>query len=544
LESTFNLAVHTWLPARRADGSVERIRPADITSDIDDNPIVAIDWPRADFRVACIEFLIGLIATTCPPADDEDAWIEGWERPPTPAALSATMAPIAHAFDLDGPGPRFLQDLDDLAGERDPPETLLIEAPGDNTRRKNTALLVKQDRIARLSRPAAAIALFTLQCYAPSGGRGNLTSLRGGGPLTTLALPGGEACPLWRLIWANTPVGNPPAAAELPCVFPWLAQTRTADRYPVTTTREAHPLQAFWGMPRRIRLDFDENPEGLPCDLTGDVDTIFVTGWRQRPNGIRYVAWDHPLTPSYKDAKGGGWLPVHPQPGGIGYRDWVAIAFGDTAGARRAAPCIIAWRSRSGNVPSSNQREPRLLAAGYDMDNMKARGFVESEMPLPGTDPRACEALAKFAHRLVAAAEIVAQTLRRAIRDALYSRDTKVDSAPLAAVYEVFWTVTQDRFFAFLREVQDDWEATLKAIAPDWRGVLLAAALALFDETAPLDPTAASFNPTRIVKARRNLVFTLKGYDANGKRLFAELLLTLPETKARQPPRRKGGRAA
>jgi CRISPR system Cascade subunit CasA len=77
LESTFNLAVHTWLPARRADGSVERIRPADITSDIDDNPIVAIDWPRADFRVACIEFLIGLIATTCPPADDEDAWIEG-----------------------------------------------------------------------------------------------------------------------------------------------------------------------------------------------------------------------------------------------------------------------------------------------------------------------------------------------------------------------------------------------------------------------------------------------------------------------------------
>jgi CRISPR system Cascade subunit CasA len=193
-------------------------------------------------------------------------------------------------------------------------------------------------------------------------------------------------------------------------------------------------------------------------------------------------------------------------------------------------------------VLSPKQREPRLLAAGYDMDNMKARGFVESEMPLPGTDPQTSESLAKFAHRLVSAAEIVAQTLRRAIRDALYSRDTKADNAPLAAVYEAFWRVTQDRFFAFLREVQDDWETSLKALAPAWRGVLGRAALVLFDETAPLDPTAASFNPIRIVKARRNLVFTLEGYDANGKKLFAELLLSLPETKAKQPARRKGKR--
>ena len=134
--------------------------------------------------------------------------------------------------------------------------------------------------------------------------------------------------------------------------------------------------------------------------------------------------------------------------------------------------------------------------------------------------------------------------LRRAVRDALYSRDTKADSAPLAAVYEAFWRATHDRFFALLREVQGDWEMTLNTLAPEWRRVLGGAALALFDEMAPLDPTAASFDPTRIVKARRNLALTLKGYDANGKRLFAELLLALPETKGKQPPGRKGGRAA
>jgi CRISPR system Cascade subunit CasA len=219
---------------------------------------------------------------------------------------------------------------------------------------------------------------------------------------------------------------------------------------------------------------------------------------------------------------------------------------GDTEGKYRRALCITDWwQTRSAEVPEL--RDSRLLAAGFEMDKqqiMKVRGFVESEMPLPGTAPELADALAELARRLVAAAEIVANALRRAIRDALYSRDTKADSAPLAAVYEAFWRVTQDRFFAFLREVQGDWETTLKVLAPEWRSVLGRAALALFDETAPLDPTAASFNPTRIVKARRNLVFTLKGYDANGKRLHAELLLTLPETKAKQPPRPKGGRAA
>ena len=527
---------------RRADEHAEVIRPAEVTSDIVNNPVVAIDWARADFRMTCIEFLIGLMATACPPADDEEAWIEGWESPLTPGSLDAAFSLLAHAFDLEGSGPRFLQDLDDLPGDPDTPETLLIEAPGENTRRKNTALLVKPNRIARLSRPAAAMALFTLQCYAPSGGRGNLTSVRGGGPLTTLALPGIDPCPLWHLVWANVPAGKPPGAGELPRVFPWLAPTRTADRFPATTPMAAHPLQAFWGMPRRIRLEFAENPEGLPCDLTSVIDPIIVTGWRQRPNGVKYVIWDHPLSPSYKDTRGGRWLSVHPQPGGIGYRDWVAIALGDSDVTRRAR-CITDWYARCQNIAELSGRRSRLLAAGYDMDKMKARSFVESEMWLPRANREGAETLAKLARPLVAAAEIVAQALRRAVRDALYSRDTKADSAPLATVYEAFWEATHDQFFALLGDVPGDCETTLKARAPGWRKALRSAALALFDRAAPLDPTTASLDPRRVVRARRNLIFALEGYDANGKKLFAELLLSLPETKGKQAAQRKGRRA-
>jgi CRISPR system Cascade subunit CasA len=541
----FNLLDEAWLPVRRADGRSALICPSEITSDLEANPIVAVEWPRPDFRVACVEFLIGLIATARPPPDDE-GWIDGWETPPTSAALAAAFAPIADAFNVDGSGPRFLQDTEDLPGEPDAPETLLIEAPGENTRRRNAALLVKSGRVARLSRRAAAMALFTLQCYAPSGGRGNLTSVRGGGPLTTLALPGSDPLSLWHLVWANVPPGKPPGTAELPLVFPWLAPTRTADRFPATTPAEAHPLQVFWGMPRRVRLDYAENRESLPCDLTGAVDGVIVTGWRQRPNGVKYVAWDHPLSPSRKDAKSGGWLPVHAQLGGIGYRHWVAIALGDSEGTRFPARCITDWRSRSANVPSQIRRASRLLAAGYDMDNMKARAFVESEMPLPGTHPEGADAMAFVARGLVAAAEVAAQALRVAVRDARYrfSRDISSDSTALAAIYEGFWAATQDRFFRLLNGADSlDPEAALAAVAAAWRTLLRRTALQLFDETAPLDPFAASSDPRRIVKARRNLFRILEGYGSRGGKLFDALLLPLPESKARRTRRAKAEEA-
>jgi CRISPR system Cascade subunit CasA len=308
---------------------------------------------------------------------------------PRPDTLAAAFAPFRQAFDLDGPGPRFMQDLEDLPGEPDTPETLLIEAPGEAALRKNTTLLVKRGRVTVLSRAAAAIALYTLQTYAPAGGRGNLTSLRGDGPLTTLIVPGSHRAdgvlPLWHLVWANVPCGSSPAVAELPNVFPWLAPTRTSENGRKTTPADGHPLQAFWGMPRRIRLDFAEATAGMRCDLGGESDAIVVTGWRQRPNGVRYEAWTHPLSPYYRDKGSGGWLPVQPQPGGIGYRHWVGLLFQLPRANIRPAETVSTWlrdrRRDAAEDPGQGDVDARILADGYDMDNMKARAFVESEMP-------------------------------------------------------------------------------------------------------------------------------------------------------------------
>jgi hypothetical protein len=141
---------------------------------------------------------------------------------------------------------------------------------------------------------------------------------------------------------------------------------------------------------------------------------------------------------------------------------------------------------------------------------------------------------------LVAAAEIAAQALRFAVRDARYSRNAKSESAPLAAVYEEFWAATHDLFFTLLRQpAPGDWEKGLAALAPRWRDALRAAALRIFDAAAPLDPSAASFDPSRIVVARRNLAWTLGGYGARGTKLYEALLLASPETKARRSARSK-----
>lgn len=520
-----NLVRDPWLPVRRQDGRRDIIRPAQIGET--ENPVLALDWPRADFRIAGLEFLTGLLTTACPPAD-LGAWLDGWDTPPDPAALDAAFAPIAHAFDLDGEGPRFLQDVEDLVSEPEAIERLLIEAPGASTIRQNTDLLVRRGRVGGLGRPAAAMALYTFQAWAPAGGAGNRTGLRGGGPLTTFVVPGNRPS-LWHLLWANVPTGTPPAPEDLPRVFPWLAPTVTSEGSRTVTPETSHPLQCWWGMPRRIRLDFAAADPASPCDLTGEPDGVRVVSWRQRPRGANYAGWGrlHPLTPHYQQKQGAEFLPLHPQPGGIGYRHWLGLVLRDRDGLRLPAASVTRWRDE--RERDAGLRDARLLAAGYDMDNMKARAFVESEMPLPAApDDETRARLDALATDLVLSANQVAGLLRSAVRYALFSpgATVKLEAELLASLRERLWEQTEQDFFALL--VQEREEARTH-----WLGRLRAIALALFDEAAPLTPENGGAAP-RISRARRNLVFALTGFGKEGAALFELLRLPAAQSRAKK----------
>ena len=99
-------------------------------------------------------------------------------------------------------------------------------------------------------------------------------------------------------------------------VFPWLVPTRGSNPKAhgrSTTPADVHPLQVYWGMPRRLRLLFEDARE-RPCGLTGVTDSVIVKSYRSKNYGTDYSeGFEHPLTPYYRQKAGAAKLPVHPQ---------------------------------------------------------------------------------------------------------------------------------------------------------------------------------------------------------------------------------------
>jgi len=541
----FSLLNEKWLPVRRRSGGRSWIAPHQIVEDLDGDPVVRPDWGRADFDAATLEFLIGLLATACPPEDQED-WAERYRQPPSPGELAAAFASFGHAFALDGDGTRFMQEFGGLAGEAVPVSGLFIEAPGANTEKNNADLFQKRGRLVVLGLPAAAIALFTLQTYAPLGGAGHRTSLRGGGPLTTLAVPKGRET-LWHRLWPNVPEAREPLPADLSRVFPWLASTRTSEgKAPPLTDDDIDPRGVFWGMPRRIWLETGSEDPDVFCALTGETAAVTVRGYRTRPRGMNYGAILHPLSPMYRLKIGGEWLYLHPQPGGLSYRHWIDIAMeGGASALKRPAPAVLDARERFRNL-SGADRESLLWAAGYDMDNMKARGFVEAMFPFFLT-----KHLDDHARALVAAAQETCRLTAGAIKDARNLESS--DASALAAVREDFYARTQVRFFDATERLDallTGGGALSEGLPPISRAfldtALRPAALQLFDLHAPWTVFSRdrksrgggeteSENP--IIAARLRLTLALNGYGKDGKALFNNLGLPLPE---KAEPRRAG----
>lgn len=542
----FNLIRASWLPVRRRSGLVEHIPPWRVTDRIGDDPFVAFAWPRPDFNGASHELLIGLLSTAAAP-EDEDEWQDWWEKPPSPKAIEERFDVIAHAFDLDGPGPRFQQDLDpleDVESKEKEVTALLIDAPGEQTLKNNADLFVKRSNAPVLGRAAVAMALHTLSAYAPPGGSGHRTSLRGGGPMTTLIVSShatyGDT--LWGRLWPNVETKEQARAREArpepvdspESIFPWLGPTRTsnpkADGRP-TTPADVHPLQVYWGMPRRIRLIFGET-DGRRCGLTGAEASVVVGRYRTKKYGTNYSeGFRHPLTPYYTPKTGAAKLAVHPQPGGISYRHWPGLVVESDDRLHDPAQAI-----RHGWVERSHaSKRMRFSAYGYDMDNMKGRAWIESEMPLIHMDDEETHALIEYFIQLATkGAGAVARLLIRSVKSALCNRPSEA-TGDYGFIEEKFYRETEQAFYDALREagrmIEDDAgrsdDPSLEA-RERWTRTMETAALRLFGEHAPADGLEGR-DMHRYVKAYFHLRQALRGYGKYGKSLFRDLRIATSE---------------
>lgn len=517
----FNLIDLPWIPVRRRDGFREAIAPWQMVSDHQTNPVVALDAPRPDFNGALIQFLIGLVQTAAPPKD-EDAWFGSYEEPPDPDRLRNAFAAVADAFWLDGDGHRFLQDVDPLEGEEWEVGSLLIEMPGDNTVKRNTDFFVKRGQVGGLCPSCTAAALFTLQTNGPAGGKGHRTGLRGGGPITTLVL----SDTLWRTVWLNVleearimAMCGSLAKTALADRFPWMGPTRTSEGGSNTTPLDVHPAQMYWGMPRRIRLSFDEGPNGV-CDLCGLDSRKLIRTYRTRPYGANFEgAWPHPLTPIR--IQEGVPFPVHGQPGGMYYRHWLGLVQKD----ENREPAFVVHHflhSRQRDLPKTPFR---VWAFGYDLDNMKPRCWYESTMPLVHVEESVRDDFEDGAAGLVKAAGEIGKNLRVNLKKAWFRRpaDHKGD---LAFIDASFWQRTEGDFYASLESLNGDLMGG-KGITPAmraWHGTLCRAAESVFDLFARSGPVSDA-DPKRIALALRDMRL-----GNNGKRVRDLLRLPVKES--------------
>lgn len=542
--SAVNLVYAKWIPVRRLKSGFEHISPFEITSKHETDPVVAFAWPRPDFDLASHELLIGLLAAIYP-ADPrkQSEWIKLFYEPPAPAVLEKAFEPFADAFVLDGDGPRFLQDFDALDGDELPVDAFFIEAPGANTIKLNKDLFIKRGEARVISRAAAAMALYTLQQFAPSGGAGHRTSLRGGGPLVTLALPDGEPGShptLWQRLWLNTPDDLRLDMADKVRAFPWLAPTRTSAKKEAVHAEDpqVHKLQAFFGMPRRIRLIFKENTEKLVCDLTGKIDEIVCTGFVAATWGINYGVWRHPASAYYqpKTKANEPPLPVHAPEGRLGYRQWLGLVKQEF----RAQTISIAEK-RLRDLEEPWDKSSRLFVGGYAMDNMKALAFAEAEMPLHDLDPDLADKTEALAGLMVDGSSEAAKILGMSLKRALYGEkaEIKFDSTPIETARERLWELTEDAFhrsldegLTWLRENggSDAEGKVQEGVAQAWRQRLERVALLIFDDTVPIE-SFEELDPKNVVEGRKQLVLALKGYGKLGTDFFKALTLLPPEQK-------------
>lgn len=509
---------------------------------------VAFDWSRADFNIASAELCIGVLSLIHKPSKTAD-WRAIWygETATDVAARIAALQPHFNLFgDENGRGPRFCQDLEDPAGEPNAVEALLIDTPGVNGQKKNSDLLTHRDRFAALGLKAAAMALYTLQQFAPSGGAGNRTSMRGGGPMTTLVLPIGVSAPapLLRMLLANLPVqfgGQYHLQdADIARVLPWLRPTITSEGKPPREIAEAdpavHPAQAFFGIPRRIRLVI--GGEGT-CPMTGEVGPL-VTGFIQKPWGMNYSVWTHPLTP-YRQLKEAPPYSVKPKASRVGYRDWVGMTVGRAEKSNTAYPAAVVEAVLKGRAAEAMRGQTlRLMAAGWSMSNMEAETFLYSVQPLYiAADEQAAQRLADLAVALADSADRAAGLLRIALNEALFSGTAKsTDAGLFAEAADVFFSDTETAFHDHLRAIADQNAPEDVALKKAWLRTLRQTALRIYDvHTAPALADPARLNRIEaVVEGHRRL----RGQLGTVSKIAADLGIPQPSEPKSTRNRAKG----
>jgi len=536
-----NLITDAWIPVRRRE-SQERvfIRPYEMVDHLDDDPFLDIDAARPDFNGALIQFLIGIIQTVLTPVDEVE-WVERFIDPPSSEELRTLMDPISKYFELEGTSIRFMQETNMENGIEKLISSLLIDAPGESTIKGNTDHFIKRDRVEGMCEICAATALFALNSNAPKGGQGNFVSLRGGGPLTIVAIPDGSDGAydtLWHTVFLNVLVKQDlkmtmcnESLVSIENIFPWVSSRMENQIEAIkATTHTINPLHTYWAMPRRTFLNTPGQDFGT-CDVCGRRDTHLFRTYETKPRGISYAESGilHPLSPYYSKDEG-LLLAVHPQPGGFTYRHWpLYITSNDPLNPRPITLRVLDGRLRDLQHLKISLGA-RVKIFGYDMGDMKPRCWYEATMPYWLVPEEIRDVLVEYASRLAEAATQVARNTRGAVKEVWFSKGSKTKGEP-DFIDKEFWDATESEFYQLVHTLMNVLPNGGQDVLERWLNTICAVSLEVFDRYADqvsLDCGGQKDGVPRSIKARNALMRN------NSSKKVRETILGLPVKKGKE----------
>lgn len=527
-----NLLNDSWIPVLREDGSSDTISPLDLLDDSKENPVVEIHTVRPDFDSAVLQFLIGLYQVLLSP-EDEDDWRDLLDNPPTRSALSSKIELVLPAFSFDEGEFRFMQDAsvkDASVKDTDTWEIQKLLLDIDNT------LFLKEGQIEHLCPRCAAMALLTLQLNAPSGGRGHRTSLRGGGPLTTLVtLPSGKGT-LWQNICLNLipeemfpSQGDVSVSAEsLPLIFPWVGEVPNSEKDETALPDDYHPYHVYWNIPRRIFLDFSSTNAGV-CDVCGAQSERLLSSYWSRPKGMNYDSslWRHPFTP-YWGKKDAAPLPRRPKENELSYANWVGLIFGSASKGRNPASVV---RTASSLLRTDAEfSDLKIHVSGYITDNAKVRAWEEGWLPLFSIPDSVKDAFESEISLIIDTASWTSSILILKVKQGLTGKPDLL-KGDIPSIKSSFWNLTEPAFQQVISRLPDvlmsGSEEQLFELKRNWLSEIRRVSLGIFSEWVSC-PVYGELNPACAAKAEWELSVSLLPSNA---KLCKILGLPAPEKK-------------
>lgn len=168
-------------------------------------------------------------------------------------------------------------------------------------------------------------------------------------------------------------------------------------------------------------------------------------------------------------------------------------------------------RQNRAELITDDSTETRLWVSGYDMDNAKARCWLEATLPIYKIPADRRAWVADFANTLTEAASSSASTLKKYVKEASLSKKSKA-KPDLDFIGLTLLERTEARFFQLLKQfiTREDSEQASIELKDNWRNHVGHQAVAIFDAHV-LATTEAPASLAALTKTRDEFLRALWG---------------------------------